>query len=385
MCEMVGQMKQENIHKILLIVTMMMIPVIILISNAVKDSMNIPGFYTQDYEEAVVRLVLEEDLKQDPVVEDMQIGKQILALEVTTGKYKGEVQEVINTIDQGHNVVVSVGQKVVIGITESDDGPDIWVYNHKRAPTLYVLIGLFLVVMLYFGGMKGLYSIVALAFTGTMFIFVMVPCIFNGINPMLITIVCAIISSVVSFILIGGYNKKSFVAILGTLLGIIAAGIIAFIFGKLTYLTGVNMDKGTQLVYIALDYGVKIKGLLFASILIASMGAVMDVSMSIASSMQEIHQLNPDMSFKKLFESGMSIGKDIMGTMANTLILAFMGGSLGLILILWGYNMEYVQLINMPFLSVEVIQGIAGSIGIILTVPFTALISSFIYLKGKSH
>lgn len=378
-------MKQENIHKILLIVTMIMIPVIVLISNAVKDSMNIPGFYTQDYEEAVVRLVLEEDLKQDPVVEDMKIGKQILALEVTTGKYKGEVQEVINTIDQGHNVVVSVGQKVVIGITESDDGPDIWVYNHKRAPTLYVLIGLFLVVMLYFGGMKGLYSIVALAFTGTMFIFVMVPCIFNGINPMLITIVCAIISSVVSFILIGGYNKKSFVAILGTLLGIIAAGIIAFIFGKLTYLTGVNMDKGTQLVYIALDYGVKIKGLLFASILIASMGAVMDVSMSIASSMQEIHQLNPDMSFKKLFESGMSIGKDIMGTMANTLILAFMGGSLGLILILWGYNMEYVQLINMPFLSVEVIQGIAGSIGIILTVPFTALISSFIYLKGKGH
>lgn len=362
-----------------------LIPLIIGISNSIKSRMNIPSFYNQDYEEGIVRLILEEDLKPDPVVEGMQIGKQILAIEVTTGKHKGLVQEVINTIDQGHNVVTGVGQTVIIGITETDDEPDIWVYNHKRAPTLYVLVALFLSIMLYFGGKKGLYSIVALLFTGTMFIFVLVPCIFNGVHPMLVTIVCAIVSTVVSFILIGGFNRKSWVAIIGTMMGIVAAGLIAFIFGKLTYLTGINIDKGTQLVYIALDYGVKIKGLLFASILIASMGAVMDVSMSIASSMQEIYVLNPKIGFKKLFESGMSIGKDIMGTMANTLILAFMGGSLGLILILWGYNMEYVQLINMPFLSVEVIQGIAGSIGIILTVPFTAFIASIIYLKGKSH
>ncbi len=374
-------MNKDKVHKILLIITIILIPVIIMLSNMVKNNMDVERFYVQDFEEAVVRLVLEEELKPDPVVEDMQIGRQVIAVEVISGKYKGEIQEVINTIDQGHNVVTSVGQHVIVGITENDDGPDIWIYNHKRSTMLYALIGLFIFVMLYFGGKKGLYSIVALAFTGTMFIFVMIPCIFNGFNPMLITIICAILSSVVSFILIGGYNKKSFVAIIGTLLGIIAAGLISFVFGKMTYLTGVNMDKGTQLVYIALDYGVKIKGLLFASILIASMGAVMDVSMSIASSMQEIHQLNPKISFKQLFDSGMKIGKDIMGTMANTLILAFMGGSLGLMLILWGYNMEFVQLINMPFLSVEVIQGLAGSIGIVLTVPFTAFIASFIYIR----
>jgi uncharacterized membrane protein len=374
-------MNKDKVHKILLIITIILIPVIIMLSNMVKNNMAVERFYVQDFEEAVVRLVLEEELKPDPVVEDMQIGRQVIAVEVISGKYKGEIQEVINTIDQGHNVVTSVGQHVIVGITENDDGPDIWIYNHKRSTMLYALIGLFLFVMLYFGGKKGLYSIVALAFTGTMFIFVLIPCIFNGFNPMLITIICAILSSVVSFILIGGYNKKSLVAIIGTLLGIIAAGLISFVFGKMTYLTGVNMDKGTQLVYIALDYGVKIKGLLFASILIASMGAVMDVSMSIASSMQEIHQLNPKISFKQLFDSGMKIGKDIMGTMANTLILAFMGGSLGLMLILWGYNMEFVQLINMPFLSVEVIQGLAGSIGIVLTVPFTAFIASFIYIR----
>lgn len=377
-------MKENSIHKWLLIITIILIPIIIFLSIMVKDKMDIPSFFTQDYEEAVVRLVLEEDLKPDPVVEDMLIGKQMLAVEVLTGPYKGEIQEVINTIDQGHNVVTSENQRIIVGITEQEDGISVWVYNHKRSTMLLALVILFIIVMIYFGGKNGFYSIVALLFTSTMFIFVMIPCIFNGVNPMLITIFCAIVSSVVSFILIGGYNQKSFVAIIGTISGIVTAGIIAFIFGKMTYLTGVNMDKGTQLVYIILDYGIKIKGLLFASILIASMGAVMDVSMSIASSMHEIYALNPKLSHKSLFQTGMKIGKDIMGTMANTLILAFMGGSLGLMLILWGYNMSFRQLINMPFLSVELIQGLSGSIGIILTVPFTALVASIIYRKSRN-
>jgi len=374
-------MKKITKHQLLLMVTIIMIPIIILVSNAFKESMEIKPFYTQKFEEAVVRLVLEEKLEEDQVVEDLIVGRQVLAVEVLTGKYKGEIQEVVNTIDQGHNVLTHEGQHVIVGITENDDGPSIWIYNHKRSTTLYVLIGLFLLVLLYFGGKKGLYAIVALLFTATMFIFVMIPCIFNGIHAMGVAIVCAIISCVVSFLLIGGFNQKSLVAIIGTMMGIITAGLIAYIFGKLTFLTGINMDKGTQVVYVALEYGVKIKGLLFASILIASMGAVMDVSMSIASSMQEIYELNQRISFRKLFESGMSIGKDIMGTMANTLILAFMGGSLGLMLILWGYNMEFIQLINMPFLSVELIQGLAGSIGIVLTVPFTALIAGFLYTR----
>lgn len=374
-------MKKITKHQILLIVTMILIPLIVMGSNAFKERMNIKPFYTQDFEEAVVRLVLEEELEEDQVVEDLIVGRQVLAIEVLTGKYKGEIQEVVNNIDQGHNVLTHEGQHVIVGITENDDGPAIWIYNHKRSTTLYVLVGLFLLVLLYFGGKQGLYAIVALLFTATMFIFIMIPCIFNGIHAMMIAVICAIISCVVSFLLIGGFNQKSMIAIIGTMMGIVTAGLIAYVFGKLTYLTGLNMDKGTQVVYVALEYGVKIRGLLFASILIASMGAVMDVSMSIASSMQEIYELNKNISFRKLFESGMSIGKDIMGTMANTLILAFMGGSLGLMLILWGYNMEFIQLINMPFLSVELIQGLAGSIGIVLTVPFTALVAGFLYTK----
>ncbi len=178
-------------------------------------------------------------------------------------------------------------------------------------------------------------------------------------------------------------RKKTLVAILGTFCGIIVAGIVSYIFSRLTHITGVHLDKGTQLVYVALDYGIKIKGLMFASILIGSLGAVMDVAMSISSSMYEICSLDNSITFKSLYNKGMNIGKDIMGTMANTLILAFMGGSFSLILLMWGYNMDYRQMANLPFLSVELIQGLAGSIGIVLTVPFTALMAGFLYKKHR--
>ena len=137
------------------------------------------------------------------------------------------------------------------------------------------------------------------------------------------------------------------------------------------------MDKGEQLVNIAGAYRIQIRGLMFASILIASLGAIMDVTMSIASAIQEIHATDRSLSRMDLFRSGISIGKDIMGTMANTLILAFMGGSLSLILLLWGYRMEFRQLINMPFMSLEIIQGLAGSIGIVLAAPLTAFVAAW--------
>lgn len=235
--------------------------------------------------------------------------------------------------------------------------------------------------MLAFGGLKGLKAALSLLFTGVMLVFVMIPLIFQGHSPVWVSIVCTTIIAIISFILIGGFERKTLSAILGTLIGITCAGILSYIFGGLVNVSGMNMDKGEQLIYIAQDYQIQIHGLMFASILIASLGAVMDVSMSIASSMQEIKANTPSIHRRDLLKSGLVVGKDIMGTMANTLILAFAGGSLSLILLIWGYQMEYRQMINMPFISIEVIQGLSGSIGVILTVPFTALVSAWLYNK----
>ncbi len=368
-------------HNILIGLTVIFILLIVAVSPMFKKNLPNPSYYNQAFEEATVLEILEEDLVDDPVVDKLVTGTQDLLVEINTGKYKGEVFETTNILDKTHNVHAKEKMTVIVGIRETEDGANIWVYNHKRENFLYLLLFTFFALLIYFGGKKGLDSILALLFTTVVFVFILLPLIFNGFDIIITSTLCAILSLVVSFLLVGGFEKKTVIAILGTFCGITVAGLVSYIFGALTNISGVNLDKGTQLVYVALDYDIKIKGIMYASILIASLGAVMDVAMSISSSMKEIYTLNPKIDFNSLFKAGMNIGKDIMGTMANTLILAFMGGSLSLMLLLYGYNMTYTQLINIPFISVEIVQGIAGSIGIVLTVPFTAFVASWLYVR----
>lgn len=144
------------------------------------------------------------------------------------------------------------------------------------------------------------------------------------------------------------------------------------------------MEAGEQLLNIAPDYNIKLSGILFSSILIASLGAVMDVSMSMASSMQEIFLANPKISSKDLFLSGLNVGRDITGTMSNTLILAFAGSSLPLIMMIWAYGMSIRQFMNIPRIVIEIMHGLSGSIGIIASVPCTAIVSIFLLKKNST-
>ncbi len=377
---------KEKLHKQFIAFTIILMILIVSLSPMLKNGMNLPKYYKQLFEEATITKIVSETLEEDTVIPGMVIGKQTVELEVLTGKYTGNTYESVNLLSRGHNVHAVEGLNVIVGLRETDSGEvNAWVYNHKRQSYLYILIGLFFTLLLIFGGVKGFHAALSLLFTGVMIIFVMIPLIFRGANPMLASIGVTSIIAIVSFILIGGFERKTSSAIAGTLIGITSAGLLSFIFSNLVNISGMNMDKGEQLIYIAQDYQIQIQGLMFASILIASLGAVMDVSMSIASSLQEMYVTNPNISSKDLLKSGLVVGRDIMGTMANTLILAFAGGSLSLILLIWGYQMEFRQMINMPFISIEIIQGLSGSIGVILTVPFTALISVWLLSKKKKN
>ncbi len=356
------------------------------VSPLLKEGLPKPDYYNQEFEEAIVQEVVEESVQPDPVIENFITGRQVLKLEILSGKHQGEIHESVNTIDLAHSVYAQAGMRVIVGIREAPEGAKVWVYNHKRQDFLWLLAGIFFLLLLVFGRKKGIDAILALAFTTAILIFLLVPLIFRGYPIILTSTICAMLALVVSFFLIGGFEKKTMVAILGTICGILAAGLVSTIFSHLSNISVINLEKGSQIVYVALDYKIKVKGIMYASILIASLGAIMDVAMSISSSMWEIKALNPEIGFKTLFKAGMNIGRDIMGTMANTLILAFMGGSFSLVLLLWGYNMSMRQVSNLPFIAVEVVQGLSGSIGIVLTAPFTALIAGFLYLpKGRTE
>ena len=191
------------------------------------------------------------------------------------------------------------------------------------------------------------------------------------------------ISSIVTLGLLGGYSSKTVSAILGTAIGVVIAAVAAMAFGKAAGITGYNVSDIEALNYVGQNTKIKIGELLFAGIIISALGAVMDVGMSIASTIQEIYETDKTLSMKRLFVSGINVGRDMMGTMTNTLIFAYVGGAMTTLVINYAYDLSYRQLANSYVIGIEIMQGLSGSLGVVLTVPITALIASFLAVRKK--
>lgn len=202
-------------------------------------------------------------------------------------------------------------------------------------------------------------------------------------GELLAAVLVVAFTTVVTMCMVDGITKKSVAAMLGTIIGVVFSGAFALIFGQVTSITGYNVSDIENLVYVGEMTDIKIGELLFAGILIASLGAVMDVGMSIASTLNELKEQNPQMMLKELFQSGMNVGRDMMGTMTNTLILAFTGGSINTLVFIFAYNYEYQQVINMYSVGIEIMQGLSSSLGVIMAVPMTSWIAAFLYSKNQ--
>jgi len=340
------------------------------------------------YVRAKVLEVIDSDLTEEGNIPGVYIGTQELKIEILSGKFKGQKLILTNSRLHGdlvYDVVAEEGMEIVIALKEKEgQPPSVGIDTYARDKVLYILIFLFIFVLIVVGRIKGLMALISLVITGLLIAFFMLPLMFKGHSPILLAIITATIVIFLSLMLIGGFNKKSLAAIVGTSAGVVIAGIISLVSGKLAHLTGITGEASEQLIYIVSSFPINIKGIMFAGIIISSLGAVMDVGMSIASVVFEIHNKAPELNKAELFKSGMNVGKDIMGTMANTLILAFAGCSLSIMILLMAYNMPYFRAINLNTVSTEIIQGLSGSIGLILTVPITSMVSA-LFIANSSQ
>ncbi|MFZ7134363.1 MAG: YibE/F family protein, partial [Eubacteriales bacterium] len=214
---------------------------------------------------------------------------------------------------------------------------------------------------------------------------ILIPFILKGWDPVILSVGICILIITISLIIISGFTKKTTSAIIGTVGGVVVAGVIALIVGTLCKLTGLGNEESQMLMYIPQGTILDFRGLLFAGIIIGAMGATMDVGMSIASAMHEIKENSPDIKSKDLIKAGMNVGRDMMATMANTLILAYTGGSIQLILVFMAYNTSFSTVINWDMIASEILRAISGSIGIIFTIPITALVAGFIEERFVRH
>lgn len=329
---------------------------------------------------AKVTQVLADNAEPDAWTEGRRLGEQLLEVEILTGKHKGETLQTYNYLSAYLNVDAKAGSRIIVRLDYDDNGEAyiISVPNYDRAPVLIGLMLVFAALLIVIGRKKGVMALLGLAYTLASLWFVLIPMLLRGAEPVLISIIIVALTTVACLILLTGFSRKTLCAVLGCVSGVAVAGIFAAIAGTLSPLNGFNMSEAEELVLRAYDSELHISGLFVAGILIASLGAVMDVAMSISSACWELRCVNPAMPRKELFRSGMNVGRDAMGTMTNTLILAFSGASVNMLLLFQVYDYPLIQIFNTDAMAMEVIRGIAGSIGIVLTVPLVAALSAWL-------
>ena len=338
-----------------------------------------------DYESASVDQILSDSTEKDPASDNGYRGEQLLLVTVRSGDYKGQQMQVYNYVGPLYGGPLKVGDRATVLISTYSDGTvNATVYEFDRLLPLCIVLVLFIAAAVAVGGRTGVKSLVALAVTLVCLFGVLLPSLMKGANTLLMTfIVCAYVA-VVSLTIVGGVRKKTVCAMLGAVAGTALALLFGLLAQGLTRIDGLRIDDVEPLLQLRqTGTPIGLRGLLVGGIVISALGAVMDVTMGIASSLSEVHTANPKLSRRELFRSGMNIGRDMVGTMTNTLILAFLGSGFTLILYLYSLGLSPRQLLSSAYVSLEVVSGVASSVGVILSIPLTALITAEVLTREK--
>lgn len=338
-----------------------------------------------DYESTSVDQILSDSTEKDPASDNGYRGEQLLLVTVRSGDYKGQQMQVYNYVGPLYGGPLKVGDRATVLISTYSDGTvNATVYEFDRLLPLCIVLVLFIAAAVAVGGRTGVKSLVALAVTLVCLFGVLLPSLMKGANTLLMTfIVCAYVA-VVSLTIVGGVRKKTVCAMLGAVAGTALALLFGLLAQGLTRIDGLRIDDVEPLLQLRqTGTPIGLRGLLVGGIVISALGAVMDVTMGIASSLSEVHTANPELSRRELFRSGMNIGRDMVGTMTNTLILAFLGSGFTLILYLYSLGLSPRQLLSSAYVSLEVVSGVASSVGVILSIPLTALITAEVFTREK--
>lgn len=307
---------------------------------------------------------------------------------ITSGVHTGETVEAVQSMNTMYSIQakeIKNGSKIIISPSSMlEAGQEEWIFiEYNRSDTLIWFGIIFLLLLLIFGKSKGLSTIVSLAFTIFAIFSVYIPSILKGYNIYLSTFVISIFLIFMSLLIMNGANKKTICAIVGNIGGVAVAALIAIVMNHILNITGIVDEDYAFLMSAQLKSPINLIAIVWGGIVIGSLGAIMDVAMSISSAMNELAENMEERTFAKLLKSGMNIGRDTIGTMTNTLILAYVGSSLATVLLMIVYNKNTLFLFNMEMIVVEVLQAIVGSLGILFAVPATALFSAYIFTKEK--
>ncbi len=313
--------------------------------------------------------------------------QQIVKVKILEGPYKDLVASVSNDItdNPAYNINVNPGNEVILSIVGNNNlKPEVNIADYHRAPVIYTLLIAFLLLFLVLGGKTGFKALLGLILTVLLIVFILLPLSMAGVYPLITAVFICLAATVGTLFLICGLTRKATAAIIGTICGVLIAGVLAYLVIQYAPLTGLTSEEAQILRGSVLTFNQKpafYQGLLAAGMLIGALGVIMDVAISVASSVYELAKVNKGMGRRELYQSGMNIGRDIMGTMTNTLILAYTGTALPLLLL--GSQMPWAKLLNLDLVATEVAAAISGSLGLIAAIPLTALAAAWLMRQKR--
>lgn len=354
------------------------------------------GFFTQCYATEDNKVVLPS---QTGVVENIEYEdteelnqgeettKQLVTVKVLTGDFKGTERIIDNMLtgNPAYDITLSKGDKVVLHAepvsetVSTPDDVDFFIADIKRDNQIYIFTGIFFALLLLIGKKKGLTSIISIISTVTLVFFMLMPMILSGFCPIASAVLTGILSTIITIYLVGGFNSKSSSAIIGTSISLVFAGGLSMLAIYFAHLTGFAGEENLFLYTARPD--LSFRGILAASMIIGALGALMDTAVSIASTVNEIYETDKTLSIKQLCKSGMNVGRDIIGTMSNTLILVYLGSALPLVLL--SNNIDMNKFFNLNQVATEILSAITGSIAILICVPCTAIIAAYLIKRRK--
>jgi uncharacterized membrane protein len=339
------------------------------------------------FEKATV-ISIESQNAEEAGFSGLYTGGQTLTVRMDSGEYKGQEFQITNSLNYSTNYLLQKGEHIIVSVNTSTGDRsyvNVYMFAPQRSVMIFVLIGLFVLALCVVGGKKGLYSVMGIFFTLTTVFFVFIPALMRGVQPLAAVLILVAVTSCVTIFLISGVNAKSVSAISGAIFGVGFSIVIMLIFASIFRISGYTMSSSDALLNIAGQTPLKVKDLLYVCIIIASLGAVMDIAISISAAMSEFMSINPQSTFKALFSSGLNVGKEMMGTMVNTLILAFIGANIVSFILTASYQINLTQLFNSNDTAEQILESVCGGMAVILTVPLVALISAKLLTFKKTE
>ncbi|RDY27036.1 YibE/F family protein [Romboutsia weinsteinii] len=309
-------------------------------------------------------------------------GDQICKIEILNGSFKGETVEAVNLLTGKLEVdkMFKAGDTAFVLLEKSNDGELVFanMVDHYRLNIEILLVGLFVTLLVIFSGSTGVRTIISFAFTLLCILKIFVPMLLKGYHPMVVALVIGIMISTVTLILVAGFTKKAYCAIAGTILASLATCVLAIVFGNLFKIHGAVMQWSESLLYAGYQ-NIDLTLIYQSGIYLSCSGAILDLAIDISAAIEELVEKNPDISRKEILISGLNIGKSIVGSQTTTLLLAYMGSFIAVMMVYMAQGTPLLSILNTKFISSEILHTFVGCTGLVIVSPLTAIICSYVY------